>query len=424
MLFRFLFILCLFNTLVANAFAQGSKVRIGIIDINANGLTDQEARDLTVAFREYFASNPNLRVLSKDEINSKLLVKNPLRQKVKALIAAEINRYADLKKEFVRAKKFYLASQFKESNALLRNIWQSLDSVALVIEPKFAEDILGYWGANEYFLGRKRLAKSYFRTLLNFSAEGLLQLKSFPPPIIDFFNEIKGQYSSPNKVILVSGNEMDFKVRFLGRSVDIQPGDRYAIRLPLDDSRLANQSLVFRKDGFAPLSYRLKEVPDQINFQSLENQSLSTKRLFGTLGSLTLSPQLSKVLNAIDADVVLLADASKDLKGAWYLKAQWLASKTDERSPLVQSEDKNEKPALTRLEKKLSLFLSKDGHLISRADLSQTLTQGSGITEGKVFYRSWWFWTLVSVGAAGAGLGTYFLVKPDDELHFLVRAGQ
>jgi hypothetical protein len=67
-------------------------------------------------------------------------------------------------------------------------------------------------------------------------------------------------------------------------------------------------------------------------------------------------------------------------------------------------------------------YLSPDGRVrVERLGLAVGQPSVSVSQKDDSLYKKWWFWTAIGAGAAGLGVGSYFLFKPEDTLRFSVQ---
>lgn len=128
--------------------------------------------------------------------------------------------------------------------------------------------------------------------------------------------------------------------------------------------------------------------------------------------------ELIEFLKNRDLDAVLLMNASSNLKNDWIVRGQIFRLRNLQKSPVVEVVGKQSSEIAKVLVRRLLLFVNEDGDIIEPAnvDFKQEAYLGPPV------YKSWWFWALVGAGVAGASTAGYFLLKPEDQLRFSVRA--
>jgi len=329
-----------------------------------------------------------------------------------------------LKKNLEVAKDLYLRSRFEDSLRELSAIWVSMDSAALALESEFPKEVLLYTAASEFFRGEEKLTKQYMRAILDLDDEYFINAQAFPPEFIQLFSEVKAEKRWPRRTLLFRSNVNEVRAKFLGSIIPVEKGQLFSISLPVKHPILEPQPIVLSADGKAPIMIEMAEFPSELNFESIEPQRLETSDLFGVLGNLTLSPQQRDLFERLGADILLLGNLTKDLEGDYSIKAQWLEPESDRRSPVVSYEGKELEGLAAGISLKLLPLISPEGNVYSvRGGLSALGLKKSLKPRGESLFNKWWFWTAVGVGMAGLGVGGYFLLKPEDELRFVVRQG-
>lgn len=421
MLRLWLIFFILFSTQV-----YGQVADLAIVDAETEAVSDEERKAFLMALREKMSEQSAFRILREDDIKAKLTVENDLAKRVQELRASQQRRYSQLKSQFSEARQGYSSSRFAESISIFENIWRSLNSVSLVLEWSFTEELLFYWASLEYLSGEEVKARTYFGTLLDLSPQAFIDINLFPPNVVEFFNRIKSAPRYPYRAQFVKTNQA-FEAKVLGKRLETRVVEGgVEIVAPFGHSVAGNAALALEAEGHAPRFVRLKELPDEIRFRSLQAEPLKTSQLFGVLGTLTRSPALNEVVSLLDVDVVLLADLSKDLDSKYLARAQWLELMTDRRSSIVTASDRGIEALSAKLKDKLLAFLSPEGKVISasESEFSPKPPQSLVRRRQKRFYETWWFWTAVGAGIVGGGVGGYFLFKPDDKTRFVVEPAE
>lgn len=401
--------------------AQTNK-RLGVVDVETDGLLAPEKIQLLEMFRKRLAEQRILLVVRQEEINSYLVQKNPLREKIKAEILLQENRLSEAKQLLQEGWRYYRASQFGESINVLESAWKALDSAPLVVDLNTVLEILGLLVSCHFFEANEDQALSYMKTILDLSPAHFLDVKKFPPPVVDFFNEAKKEDRYIWKNVEIAGDLEGAMGKFLGRGIPIRSN---TISLPSDHPDLGTKPIVLYKENVAPVVYQMDKLPSRIEFESLGDKRVSTKGLFMPMGEFVTPPlPLKSLLQKMNLSVALLAFATKDLNQNYVLKGQWLETRTSRTSPVVEKRGQSLEKTVDQTVEELLKYISPDGQVMSDVNLSSG-NVGAPFAEieassSKAFYKTWWFWTLVGVGVAGVGTGSYFLFKPDDTLKFSV----
>lgn len=407
-----------------SAASLGAKesVRVAIVDMNSEGLSLDEQNDSLENFRRYFSAQTTFEVLGKNEIDQKLKRENPLQQKTQSLMLSHQKKMAELNLQFQQGRDEYLASDFRKSVEIFENVWDQLPEASLQVQASFVVRLLSYIGASFYFLGEKSASKTYFGAIRDLGLSSLFPQKDFPPNVFELFKEVLVETTWPKTRVSFKANRDDFDVIFLGTKLPVVQADSSQIFVSLGHPILDRQQIIFLEKDSTPLLYQASEVPREINFQSLAPLRASTKGLFAPLSSSIPDEALQSVFKSLDADIVLLLEIKKDLQKAYVASGQWLAAKTYERSAVIEERSAELPTMLRLLQEKLSIYLTPEGRVLS-VNEGFAATERSEKFQGPQFYKKWWFWTAVGA-VVGAGVGSYVLLNPKDELRFSVEEAQ
>jgi len=403
--------------------SDSSPHQLAVVDAYSQSLDGQALDQYVDELRQKLGQRTRYSVLSKDIIRMRLNRPNPLADAFKQERTHQSQDLQKLELQMDKARELYLASRFGEAIELLQQVWKKLDDVSWVIPPNLPLDVLSYLATCELFRGNETAAKNYLRSVLDLSAYFLLKPNLFPPNVSALLEQVRKEKRFAVQAFELRSNEKEFEAFLLGHRVVIQSGEVNRLLVPMNHPVLGDKGIVFLKDGFYPETYKLSRFPTEIRWRSRSDQSSSTRGLFGTLGSLTLSPALINVLKDLHAEYFIFLDIEKTSPKQWGIKAQWLQYPEDRRSAIIEQETKNPiGDQLILIDRLLAQFDSK-GDLIIPAPESFGRSAGL-VNETSAFYQNWWFWTLVGVGVAGAGAGTYYLMQGNDELRFSVRQGE
>jgi hypothetical protein len=183
--------------------------------------------------------------------------------------------------------------------------------------------------------------------------------------------------------------------------------------------------ILLEREGYAPQLLELDRLPKEVKFNSIKDRKFSTRGLLGPIGSETPPVELRRVMVLLDLSVIFLGSAARDLNGQWILKGQWLEN-SNRTSPVIAKTNSTIDETAKELIAELLTFITPEGQIltdrkIKAAESFEARPEEVTIAESKPFYKTWWFWSLVGAGAIGAGVGGYYLLKPDETLRLQVR---
>jgi hypothetical protein len=255
---------------------------------------------------------------------------------------------------------------------------------------------------------------------LDFDPTASMSAERFPPPVVEFYNQVKSQPRFVQKIWSFESNQGGFSATFMGAPVEVkEEGSRYSVVLPIDHAILGQEVVVLKKENFGPLIYPLEKLPPSVRFVTVEDRRRPTKGLFAPLEEQTPPVELKWFFSQWELNVLFLGSAARNEEGVWTLKGQWLENATSRMSPVITSIRPNLSEAVTQLMDDLSTYLSPDGTVLEKP--TSSISAFEKVTPSKPFYETWWFWTLAGVGLVGAGVGGYFLLKPDDSLQLSIQ---
>ncbi len=412
-------------------FAQSVK-RTGVIDVDSDVLSDADKASVIAFVKDRFAKETYLSLVRDEEIDENLVEKNRLRAQVERLRLDHENRLADLKTQFNEALKFYQASQFEEAIGVLEAAWSSLKTAALVMDTTLPSEILKLLAACHFFMGEESKSKQEFVTLLDLDPESLLSAQRFPPALQELYGKAKAEKRFERKFWTVGSSVQGIRANLLGYPIDFQEGEKTSFKIPLGHPILGDQVLVVEKEGFVPLLISLKSLPTTLNWQPTSDQRQSTKGLFSPVGSLTPPVELKKIIQKLNLDLIFLNHVGRDPSGKWMVKAQLLEQPSGRTTPIVQRVNASLREALTEICNELLSYVSPEGAILTNPQRRAAEAQAQAAEKAQVsaesgedrpFYKTWWFWTIVGVGVAGAGVGAFLLLKPEDSFKFEVAPG-
>ncbi|MDB5038379.1 MAG: hypothetical protein JWQ35_1907 [Bacteriovoracaceae bacterium] len=420
-MFRSLLIGLIFAFQIAT-YAEAPK-RVGIIDIESTVLDPNDKESLLSLVRERIAATKLMTAVKADELESKLLQKNPLQKDSEKLMSDHENKKAEIEKQVADARNDYLSSRFDEAIAALQTAFSGLPEASLLLTPDMPSDILKMLAASYFFLGDEAKAKTYLSALLDLDSDALLDAEKYPPPLIEIFNSIKKEAREPLDTWTFESSQKEFKVSFLGFVQPVtEEAAKLTLHLPIKHSLFGAQNIVLSKEGFAPVIAPLSHLPKEVRFVSIEDRRRPTRGLFGPIVSGTPSAELKWFTNTFQLSIIFLGSAEKNADGIWFLKGQWLETPTSRTSAISESSHENISIAVDHLIDQMMLTLPTDK--IQAEPIAETgSTSSMEIVEKKPFYKTWWFWTLAGVGVAGAGAGAYLFLKPESTLQFQMTKG-
>lgn len=402
----------------------GAQSKIAVVDMTVDPVLADERESLVDDFRQVMARRSSLEVLRKQEVDRSLRRTNPLDEQEAAQETAHQNYRQQIQRELETARNLYRSSDFRRLVDNLTAVWQNLNAAARAIEESSTKEVLSLLAVGEYFLGQRGRSDQYLEALFDFDPQFLLSSDIFPPGIISRFNQIRQQREPRSQSFALRSNEGSFRVRFLGKEVPVAlESSFYRFQIPSNNELLQSFEILFRKEAFAVLSFAARDLPDRLEFESLGSRPLSTEGLFGVLNALSPSERLRELLSEIPADLFVLAHATKDLRDSWIIRSQWINKSASRRSPVLTSEHADRATALRLSVEQLLSFLGPDGELVTDARLWREADLGPVVAarrERDPFYQRWWFWALVGAAGAGAGVGSYYLLRPDSKTKFVV----
>lgn len=409
---------------ILSSSSLAAQNRLGVVDIAVDPILVDERASLVDDLRRALAARSSFEVLRKEEVETDLRLLNPLDEKEADLVASHENYLVDVLRELDAAKSLYRSSDFGKMITTLNSVFPNLDSAAIAIEETQVKEIISLLAVAEYFLGRRGRSDALLTALFEFDPAHVFSSNVYPPGVISRFNQIRSQRSPARVRLLLKSRESDFKVSFLGKDLELEVENGVPfVKVPLENEILNSFSLVVQKEGYATQIFPVSDIPDRIRFQPLGSRPLETKGVFDVLNSLSASAALKDVMKEVGADVFLLAHATKDLTNVWVIRAQWINKTASRRSPVMKAENLERTLAIELSVEQLLGFLGPDGEIISDLGswaLGDPKNEYQSEKPAEAFYKKWWFWTLVGVAGAGAGVGTYFLVKPEDKTRFVV----
>jgi len=396
-----------------------------LYDLNTDQVSDSEKVSILSEIQVLLTNQTPLRVIDRKDVADAVVVENPMKEKLQLLILSQQKRYQELQEMMKEAKEFYRASNFIQARDRLLKIWKGLETTPLVVEAKFAVETLSYLGAVSFYLGDGVAQKAYFSTIWDLGVPSLFPQRNFPPNIVSVFNEQEEEERARKTPLSFSSNVADFELVFLGTKIPVSKvGGAFKVFLPIGQRQLTDQALHFRAQGHIPLIYRMDELPAVLVFESLEDRTSQTQLLFRPIFASSPSSQLMELASRLKANLILLGDVKKDLAGQWIGRFQWLDAQTAQASGVIEILAKNQANFNQLLRGQLLSWLSPEGFIVTREKYKATPRSGSSRAEEASITSQWWFWSLVGLGAAAAGTGTYFLLKPGNSVKFVVEPAQ
>lgn len=407
--------------------AQEALTRAAIVDFGFDSLDLEEKRTVQQILFQVLSTRSPIPVLSHEEVQGRLLVQNQGREVFETKKLEDQNRYSELKLQIDEARQLYVNSRFDEAIVKMRLVWQGLSSVALSLEPTFVSELLALLAVTEWYLKNSDATRRYFSTLLDWDPLYILDTTKFPPPIGEIFTSVQSSPRFPKRKMSFRSNESDLRLRFLGKRWDLEkgPDDIWSVYLPVNHSELGSQVLVVESPDKADRIVPLSNFPPELNLESLVDQVFQTQGLFSVLGSSTPSPRLLEVAQRVGANILFLGDFIQDLNGRWQAKAQWFSLVTLEGSVVLEQDGTDLSSVSSLLMARMVELLNREG-IRSEAFLRNRPLARSEMRQEKTspIYEKWWFWTGVGVLTIGAGVGTYFALKPEKQLRFRVEEAQ
>jgi Skp family chaperone for outer membrane proteins len=405
-------------------FAQSQR-RLGVVDIESSVLSPQERESLLEALRARAAKKSTYKVLSSDEIRSKLHEKNPLRVEYEKNLSDQETLKTEFEAKIQDGKNDYLASRFEEATALFDEAWAGLKNLSLVIRPEWPIEILKLRAASYFFLGEESKARADLATLLDLDPSAALEVDRFPPSFVQIFNSVQSEPRYVWQVWQPQTSDRGVSANLLGVALPVIEGDKgLTIRIPRNHPVLGNQTIVLKREGSVPIVESFEKLPSVVQFRSLGDRTHPTQGLFAPLLPGNSPPKEFKWFEEnLQLAASFLGSVHRDTRGAWVLEGQLLESKTLRASMIATSSGEDLKALAEQVVDQLLGSVSKSGEVIVERPpvFSGETVQKSDLRSPKAFYKTWWFWTLAGVGVAGASVGTYFLLNPEKKLEFQLK---
>lgn len=415
------FVLLFIGQLILTRVAQAEERKLLLYDFSSNQISQEQKQSILNEVRVLITNETKLRIIDETEVKSALVVQNPLKEKVQLLILSQQKRYKELQELLKEAKDDYRASNFVEARDLLQKIWKGLEVTPLVAEASFVVETLSYLGAVAFYLGDSVAQRAYFSSIWDLGVPSLFPKRNFPPNIGKVFDDQEVEERWRKTPLSFDSNATEIEAVFLGTKVPVvQVESRFKILLPLGQKQLADQPLHFRADGYAPLIYRMDELPAALKFQSLEDSSRQTQALFSPVFASSVPVALDELAKKMDANLILLGDMKTDFGGQWIGRFQWLDAQLGQSSGVIEILAKNEENFKRLLKLKLLSWLNAEGFIIGRDEFKSNAIESRSRASSPKLLNQWWFWGLVGLGAAAAGTGTYFLLNSGNSVKFVV----
>lgn len=396
----------------------GEKPRLGVVDIKAESELPGDKEKLLNEVRQEFQWQAIFELLNQDQINVVQQKIDPREIEQKALREKEVQEWETFKSLLQRGRQFYSESRFDESLAILNNALSVLPRCGLAIELSLIDDFLAYKAANEFFLSNQKASRNSLIWRNFLTDKKSLDPQKFPPRFIALDLSIKEENLTFRNQ-LVTSEPKNLSVWLLGKNLKTQlVEDKIEFELPKSPDFFSSMRIFFLKEGFVPQSMPISRIPKSIKLEAYERTERVKEDVFNILGSVAPSSELIEFVKNRDLDAILLMNASSNLRNEWIVRGQIFRLRNLQKSPVVEVVGKETDEIAKVLVRRLLLFVDKDGDIIEPAnsDFKQETYVELPIT------KKWWFWTLVGVGVAGAGTAGYFLLKPEEQLKFSVRA--
>ncbi len=401
----------------------GEPRRLGVVDIEADNLSTEEKSQILKSLRSRLSQQRILRVVREEEMEAKLIQKNPQSELVEKLRADHKAKRAEIEKQLDEGRRYYLASEFEKAISILQSAFLSFNSAALSMSPQLVLEVLKYLAACHYFMENTDQAKTYLEAMLDLDPNSLLSAQKFPPDFIALFNTVKSETRFSWTRWNFSNSPMGVKANLLGFPLSFEEGATLHLEVPLEHPLWRNTLVVFEKEGFAPLLAPLNRLPTELHFETLSDKRESTAGLFAPIGSMTAPTGLKKIVDKLNLDIVFLGSVSRDLSGNWLISGHWYELETHRTSPVLKEVDRDYRKAASHLAEALIPYLTLEGSVRSDLEMARDYGFGSEVGATSPIYKKWWFWTTVGVvAAAGLGTGAYFLFREPDRLKFQIQA--
>lgn len=397
---------------------SGEKPRLGVVDFKAESELPESREKLLNDVRQEFQWQGVFELLNQDQLDIVQQKIDPREIEQKALREQENEEWRVFKSLVQRARQVYSESRFEESLRILNNALSVLSRCGLAIELSLVDEFLAFKAANEFFLSNEKASKASLRWRNFLTDKKSLDPQRFPPSFIAFDAGLKEENPRLRRQV-VKSEPKDLSLRFLGKDLKTRQskvGLEFEIPNSLDF--FSSMPIFFLKQDFIPQTAMISQIPKSLELKAYEKREKIKKDLFSILGSVAPTSELIEFLKNRDLDAVLLMNASSNLKNDWIVRGQIFRLRNLQKSPVVEVVGKQSSEVAQVLVRRLLLFVSEDGDIIepANADFKQEAYVERPIT------KKWWFWALVGAGVAGASTAGYFLLKPEDQLRFSVRA--
>ena len=410
-------------SLRAQAPGQSPARSLAMIDVASRSLSDQQRLEVRAAFLSELSSKGGFRLIPDASIQAAIVKKNPLREEVEKFAKEQKKRQAEVKSQFDSGKKAYLASEFDFAKSTLEKSLAGANEAMWGLESEVAFQILEFLSATELFLGNEERAKFLLGAVLDLDPSYVVDSQKFPPEFNDLFNQVRVQPRFPMEWVKISSENLsDLKVTFMGQMVPTKIENGLWIEILKGHPFWGKMGLSVDRNGYAPILFDLHQIPRDLEFVSLNDRQVATATLLAPLGTATPSPELKSLIRSIKADLVILASAERTGSGDFQVEGQWLESQSLRTSPVVVAISDSLERSVQRTVSELFDYLSPLGYVMSEKLV--VMAEEAPVAESKPFFKKWWAWAILGVAVAGAGVGGYLLLRPEDNLRVQVGPAQ
>jgi hypothetical protein len=399
--------------------AAEHKPKLGIVDLKTDSQLPDSKEDLLRDLRQEFQWQGVFELTNHEQLLKLQNRIDPRELEQRQRRLQESEEWEIFKRQLQGARQLYAESRFAESLSLLDSALLVLFKSGLAVEPAVVGDFLVYKAANEFFLSNQESAREslIWRNFLTDSRS--IDTQKFSPLFIAFDNKVKME--APRlRLYSVDLSAPGAVVFFLGKRLGVSSTEQqsFGVELPSSMTFFSLAPIFFLKDGYLPKSVEAAKLSGKIDLEPYDTSEKVEDDLFQVLGSLAPSTALTDFLKERDLEAVLLINAAVNLKNEWIVRSQIFRLRNFQKSPVVEVIGKDRSEVAKTLVRRLLLFVDEAGNIIEPTGLD--LRERAYVSQP--LYKKWWFWALVGTGVAGATTAGYFLLKPEEQIKFSVRA--
>lgn len=319
------------------------------------------------------------------------------------------------------ARKLFAELDLEESLEILASVKDAVEKdLSLFGNLSILAETMLYKAAAHQLLGDEPAAREAFVLFLSLDEEEKIDEKEFPPDTIKFFKEVKDEVDLMPNGSLFFGNYPDNSEVFVdGRFAGVTP-------LRIDGLIAGRHYYVIKKLGYKPLAGAVDvrdkgEHEETRALEMFENARFldeSSGRLATEFGSVPMLKESVVTARKLGVKRLLVFTGKQKKKSFSFggiavdadkesYREEWVDEGGDVNALVSKLlENPGEYASIASLEKLLAV---KDAEIKAPAATKKPIKKKKKEEESSIL-SAWWFWTVVGVGVAGAGVGTYFII--------------